>query len=69
MNSLQTANHVINLIVRQSKDKLQENKVIKSKLTPYSASSMLNTKTDLVLQSGAKNEISNTKNLKEQINC
>ena len=64
MNSLQTANHVINLIVRQSKDKLQENKVIKSKLTPYSASSMLNTKTDLVLQSGAKNEISNTKNLK-----
>ena len=69
MNSLQTANHVINLIVRQSKDKLQEKKVIKSKLTPYSASSMLNTKTDLVLQSGAKNEISNTKNLKEQINC
>lgn len=68
MSSLHSAHHMINLIVKQSKDKINENKIVNSMLAPYSVSNMLNTKTDLMLQAGISNQKSGNRFFKKQIN-
>lgn len=68
MSSLHSAHQMINLIVKQSKDKISENKMVKSMLAPYSVSNVSNIKTDLILQVGTNYQKSENNFLKKQIN-
>lgn len=37
MNSLHSAQHVINLIVKQSKENINQNKLVNTMIVPYSS--------------------------------
>jgi hypothetical protein len=67
MNSLHSAQQVINLIVKQSKEKLHENKVVRGMLVPYASSAIKNKKNDTMLHAGIQYDPSGTKFFKKQL--